>query len=247
MQPVDDAARQLARRLIRGARHGALAVLRPADGFPAASRVLLASDFTGRPILLVSGLSLHAKALANDTRCSLLVGETGKGDPLAHPRLTVFAEARFIPPEDHSREGLRERFLARHQKSALYADFPDFRFGVLEPLGAALNGGFARAFELTADDLLDETLEGLEAAALRARDHMNADHGDAVDMIASRHVGETKTGWRIATLDRTGFEIVRGDTLHRIEFPGGPVAAGGYRDVFVELVRQEDPSKNATD
>ncbi|MEX6506278.1 HugZ family protein [Jiella sp. M17.18] len=236
LQPVDEETRRLARRLLRGARTAALAVLRPHDGFPAASRVLIATEFSGRPLLLVSGLSLHARALAIDARCSLLVGESGKGDPLAHPRMTVFSKATIVSPDDPERERLRERFLARHPKAALYADFPDFRFVRLEPTGASLNGGFARAFELDPDDLLDEAVEGLEAEAIRARDHMNADHADAVGAIAERCAKTEAAGWRIATVDRAGFEIARGDRLERIEFPGGPVARGGYRQAFVDLV-----------
>ena len=81
LQAVDEETRALARQLLRPARHGALAVLRPEDGHPAASRVLTATDFSGRPLLLVSGLSLHAGGLAADPRCSLLVGARARATP----------------------------------------------------------------------------------------------------------------------------------------------------------------------
>src|SRR5215210_640469 len=44
----------------------------------------------------------------------------------------------------------RERFLARHPKAKLYADFPDFGFFTLSPEAGHLNGGFAKAATLTA-------------------------------------------------------------------------------------------------
>ncbi|MBO0664010.1 DUF2470 domain-containing protein [Jiella sp. MQZ9-1] len=235
LQPVDDDARRLARRLIRTARDGALGVLRPFDGMPAVSRALVATDFAGQPIILVSGLSLHAKALAADPRCSVLVGDSGKGDPLAHPRMTIFAAASPLSREDPATAPIRARFLARHPKAELYVDFPDFRFLALAPTGASLNGGFAKAFELQPDDLVDTVDANLPALALRARDHMNADHGDAVDLMAAM-AGESGAGWRIATVDRHGFEVARGSRLIRIEFALDP-ADVGYRDAFVALLR----------
>lgn len=234
LQPVDADARRLTRTLLRSARHGALAVLRPGDGHPAASRVLVATNFLGRPLLLMSDLTLHARALAADPRCSLLVEATGKGDPLTHPRLTVFGTASAVAADDPERPALRERFLARHPKSALYADFGDFRFVRLESASASLNGGFGRAFELTPAEFIDSPAEELEATAIRARVHMNTDHGEAIDRIAV-DAGHEGQGWRIATLDRFGFEILRGDTLRRVEFRTDAVAAGGFRSAFVDL------------
>lgn len=234
LQPVDDEVRALARRLLRASRHGALAVIGP-SGHPAASRVLVATDHGGNPVILVSDLSAHAAALAADPRCSLLVGEPGKGDPLAHPRLSLSAHAAAIPADAPERQTLRERFLARHPKAALYADFADFRFMRLEPVNAALNGGFGRAYALRPADFIDEPVAGLEAAGIRARDHMNDDHADAVDQIAQRE-GEPDGGWRIVTVDRSGFEIGRGDRLRRVGFTIDPAGEGGFRKAFVALM-----------
>src|SRR5262245_40531573 len=85
-----------ARGLLAGARHAALASLEPPGGHPLATRVALASLADGTPFILVSGLSPHSAALQTDPRCSLLVGEVGKGDPLAHPRLTLKCRAEEL-------------------------------------------------------------------------------------------------------------------------------------------------------
>ena len=235
-QTVDTDARCLARDLLRSAREAALAVLRPGDGYPAASRVLVATDFVGRPILLLSGLSPHARALGTDRRCSLLVGRSGKGDPLAHPRMTLFADAHRIEPDDPRRASLRERILARHPKAEFYVDFPDFFFVRLEPIGASLNGGFAQAFDLRPDDLVDAAAPELEASASRARDHMNAHHIESIDEIATM-IGCEGTGWRIATMDSRGCEIALGDLIRRIEFPQpADLLSGGFRSALRALV-----------
>jgi putative heme iron utilization protein len=91
-----------------------------------------------------------------DPRASLLVGEPGpKGDPLSHPRLTLRARARFVPHGSDEHVRLRRFYLAQRPKSALYADFADFSFVVLEPLAASLVAGFGRAYSLTPKDLFD--------------------------------------------------------------------------------------------
>ena len=94
LQPVDDGAKRLAKALVRSARYAALATLDPLDGSPSVSRVSLATAMDGSPIFLMSRLSSHCTNLMVDARCSLLVGEPGKGDPLAHPRRDLDRKSR---------------------------------------------------------------------------------------------------------------------------------------------------------
>jgi putative heme iron utilization protein len=148
IRPTDDEARTLARRLIAEATFGALAALDPETGFPHVARVAVGQHGLV-PLILVSTLSHHTKALEADPRCSLLLGEPGpKGDPLTHPRLTL--QARAIPAD---KAALRESWLAAHPKTTLYYDFSDFLLLRLDPSSAHLNGGFGRAFRLTPEDL----------------------------------------------------------------------------------------------
>lgn len=148
IQPTDDEARALARGLIAAARFGALAVIDPDTRGPMVTRIAVGHD-AGAPLLLVSMLALHTRALLADPACSLLVGEPGaKGDPLTHPRLTLMARAVEADKAAH-----RESWLADHPKTTLYYDFPDFRMFRLDVISAHLNGGFARAFRLGPGDL----------------------------------------------------------------------------------------------
>ena len=154
-QPVNDTTRAQAQRLLREASHAALAVLEPGSGHPLVSRVALARDADGTPIILISALSAHTAALRADARCSLLVGEPGQGDPLAHPRMTVVAQAQALARDGSPDfERIRSVYLSQQPKAQLYVDFADFGFWRLRPLRASLNGGFGRAHELTAQDLL---------------------------------------------------------------------------------------------
>ncbi|MBM3607833.1 MAG: HugZ family protein, partial [Alphaproteobacteria bacterium] len=224
-----------AKRLLRSIRAGALATLGP-DGFPFASLVNVATDFDGAPILLLSGLSGHTKHLLADRRASLLLAETGKGDPLAHPRLSVTGEA--IRCEDETRRaGLKARFLARHPKSALYADFGDFSFWWLEMARANLNGGFARAAEYTAEQLRTDTSQSAALLALEADalEHMNADHAQAVQLYATSLLGEAQGRWRATGIDPDGLDLAAGERTARLAFPHRVNDGAGLSQLLAEL------------
>ena len=153
-RPLDPEARALARRLVAEARFAALAVVE-ADGLPFCSRIAIATSPEGLPLGLLSGLAQHTRALRANPACCLLLGEPGeKGDPLSHPRLSLRARARFIPRSDEG--DLRAAWVKANPKARIYADLPDFSFVVFDPVSAALNGGFARAFRLDAADLAPE-------------------------------------------------------------------------------------------
>lgn len=220
IRETDDEARALARRLVSSSRYGSLAVLLPDGGHPFASRTAVANDIDRTPVILVSDLSGHTSGLKNDPRVSLLLGAPGKGDPLAHPRITLQCMAQRIGRDEERHTRIRARFLRRHPKSALYADFGDFSFYRLDPVSASLNGGFGKAYQLAPEDFLIaspamEPLAGMEESAI---EHMNDDHADAVSVYARVLAGEKTGKWQISGIDTAGFEIVSGDRLARIEF-----------------------------
>lgn len=240
IRPTDDEARALARRLVRLARHGALAVLDPRDGAPFASRVALATEMDGTLVMLVSRLSQHTEALAADARCSLLVGEPGKGDPLAHPRLTVVGRAEQIAADSAACGHVRRRFLARHPKAQLYVDFPDFAFFRIHLDRASLNGGFGKAYLLEPGDLLlpRRGLEELQAMEEEAVAHMNADHGEAVELYGRVLARAGEGAWRLTSLDPEGLDLAAGDKVARLAFTPPLAEAGELRPRLVALAKQ---------
>lgn len=151
IRPTDPEARDLARRLLDEATFGALGVLHPETGVPNVSRIAISRTVDGTPMTLISDLAPHTGALRADPRASLLLGEPeDKGDPLVHPRMTIACKAAFL--EDKAVH--RDHYLAQQPKAALYFDFADFHLVRFTILGASLNGGFGRAYELSPDDIL---------------------------------------------------------------------------------------------
>lgn len=156
IRETDDEARALGRSLMADATFGALATLEPDTGFPLISRIAFALDEEGHPVSLMSTLAFHTRALLENPQCSVLVGEPGKGDPLAHPRISLQARATKIEHGTSAHKALREHYLQHHPKAALYIDFGDFFFFKFDIQKAYLNGGFGKAFILNASDLLGQ-------------------------------------------------------------------------------------------
>lgn len=149
LQTVDAQALALAGKLVREARFAALATLEPDSAHPLVTRVALAGTPEGPPLLLLSGLAAHTQALLADSRCSLLCGEPGGGEPLTYPRITLIGHAQRIERKSPQHPALRQRYLERHPKAALYVDFGDFGFWLVDCERASLNAGFGRAYALS--------------------------------------------------------------------------------------------------
>ena len=153
VRETDAEAIDLAGTLLRETKYGALAVIEPESGSPLVSRVAAAwSPETGL-FFCGSDLSVHSKCLLKDKRCSILLGEPGKGDGLAYPRVTLVGTAQRMTNDDTLRSEFREVFVATHPKSELYVDFLDFGFYPIVLERALLNGGFGKAYHLKAEDL----------------------------------------------------------------------------------------------
>ncbi|CAM5454515.1 putative heme iron utilization protein [Aquamicrobium terrae] len=245
-QPKKDVIRQtdaeairLGKTLLRSARFGALAVLDPATGGPLASRVGVATDIDGTPLILVSALSAHTGAIVADPRCSLLLGEPGKGDALAHARITLVCRARRLErgTPDHARA--ERRYLNRNPKAKLYAGLGDFAIFRLELERASLNGGFGKAYLLDRPDLLTtgEINDRLAAAEQPALDHMNAEHLDAVAVYARHYARAQGDGWVLTGLDADGMDLAAGDEVRRVFFPAPLAAADELRRILVLMAR----------
>ncbi len=241
-----------AKRLLRTVRTGTLATI-GADGFPLATLVTVATDLDGAPLILVSALSVHTRNLDRDGRASLLLPEAGKGDPLAHPRLSVTGTIDTVARDTPEGVRVRRRFLARHPKAALYADFGDFSFRRLRPAAFHLNGGFARAADLAPPDVLTpldgaDDLVALEADAVT---HMNEDHADALSLYARVLCGvdqdNGRARWQATGLDPEGLDLAAGDRTARLVFPERVTEGGALRRLLGRLATEARARLTATD
>lgn len=222
------------RHILRSTRVATLATLTE-DGAPFATLTTVATSHDGSPILLLSRLSHHTRFLERDGRCSLMLAKGGRGDPLAHPRLTLVGTAARV-----DEPLVRMRFLRRNPKAELYVDFPDFSFWRVLVRNVHLNGGFARAADFSARELLIDmqNSESLIAAENDILDHMNLDHADTVARYAQHFGAATPGPWRASGIDPEGLDLVCGDNCLRILFPQPVETATQAHAVLVDMARQ---------
>ncbi len=219
------------RCLLRASRVATLATTDKA-GQPFASLVTPAflPDLT--PALLLSTLSEHTRQLQAEPRCALLVvGAAPEANPQTAPRITLICQAAL-----DTEAATRARYLAVHPYAALYADFGDFAFWRLSIIRASFVGGFARAGRLSATAL--QPSPASVAAVLDAEPsilaHCNADHADALGLIAG---GEA--GWRMVTADVDGCDLALGDEkTQRVAWDAPVEDSGGIRRALVLKVEQ---------
>jgi heme iron utilization protein len=216
-------------------------ISRKHPGFPFGSLMPFALDSVGRSIFLISNMAMHTKNLKADSRCSLFVGQAGAdGDALGAARATMIGNAEPVPENDVA--GAREKYLARHENSRYWVDFSDFSFFRLQPIDLYYVGGFgvmgwveAPEYEHAAPDPLADAAPGILA-------HMNADHVDAMILLAKTHAGIEATEAAMTSVDRLGFSLrlkteggVKGA---RINFPREVATPQDTRVALVEMVRQ---------
>jgi hypothetical protein len=200
-----------------------------------------ALDSAGRPVFLISNMAMHTQNLKADSRCSLFITQTAAdGDPLGAARATLVGNAEPVP--DGEIASIRETYLARHENSRYWVDFADFSFFRLHPIDLYYVGGFgvmgwveARDYEHAAPDPLAEAAPGILA-------HMNADHADAMILLAKSHAEIEATEATMTSVDRLGFtlRLKTNDAVKglRINFLREVATPQDTRAVLVEMVKQ---------
>jgi putative heme iron utilization protein len=220
-----------AKRLLRESGKGALATLLPV-GAPYASLVTVATAMDGAPVLLLSRLARHTAHITADPRASLLLEDANVRDPLEGARVSL--SGILSRTEDPA---LARRFLARHPSASSYAGFADFGFFRMELSGAHLVAGFGRIAELKKNDLLTgvgdagELVNDEETAIA----HMNEEHGDAIELYATKLLGEKAGDWRIVSLDPEGCDLMLGERTRRLEFSERVTDADALRRILVKF------------
>jgi putative heme iron utilization protein len=231
-----------ARTLVYVNRIGSLStVSRRHPGFPFGSLMPYGLDERGRPIFLISTMAMHTQNLQADARASLLVTHAeGDGDPLGASRVTLIGNVTTIP--DPEIPEARELYLQRYANSKYWVDFEDFSFYRMDVLEVYYVGGFGVMGWVQAKDYDGAQPDPLADAAAAIIEHMNADHKDALVLLAQICAGIQAEEAAMTSVDRLGFQV-RLKTLEglrgaRIGFPREAVNANETRKVLVEMVQR---------
>jgi putative heme iron utilization protein len=223
-------------------RIGSLSTLsRKQPGFPFGSVMPYGLDAAGRPIFLISTMAMHTQNLQADSRASLLVTQPdASGDPLRASRVTVMGNVTAIPKPEVA--DARRLYLERYANSKYWVDFEDFAFFRMDPLDVYYVGGFGVMGWVPASDYSQAQSDPLADAAAGIIEHMNADHKDALIVLAKVFAGIESQEAAMTAVDRLGFHVrlktAEGMKGTRIAFLREVRDPGQARKVLVEMVQQ---------
>jgi putative heme iron utilization protein len=197
-----------------------------------------ATDDQGRTIFFISSMAMHTQNLRQDRRASLLITQPDvSGDPLGAARLTLLGEVNEVPAEE-----VRDLYLARYENARFWQDYTDFSYHRLELSGVYFIGGFGVMGWVSAEDYRYARPDPLADVAPGIIQHMNADHADALRLIARHFANEDADEAFMTAVDRLGFHLrlKTGDRVHgrRLAFLQEVTTTEEARAVLVEMVRQ---------
>jgi putative heme iron utilization protein len=231
-----------ARTLVYLGRIGSLSTLsRKQPGFPFGSVMPFGLDDHGRPILLISTMAMHTQNLQADPRASLLVTqEDTDGEPLGASRITLVGNV--LPVPDAEVAEARKLYLARHANSKYWVDFEDFSFYRMEVVDVYYVGGFGVMGWVSATDYDRGQPDPLAESMAGIIQHVNADHKDALVLLARKLAQVESQEATMTAVDRLGFHVrlktqegMRGARIAFLREVSNPVET---RKVLVEMVQQ---------
>src|SRR6266851_3272568 len=178
-----------ARTLVYVGRIGSLSTLsRKQQGFPFGSVMPYGLDGQGRPVFLISTMAMHTQNVQADPRASLLVAQPDVvGDPLGASRVTLVGYALPVPEPEVAEA--RKLYLARYANSKYWVDFEDFSFYRLDVVDVYYVGGFGVMGWVSASEYDRARPDPLADSTADIIQHMNADHKDALILLARVFAG----------------------------------------------------------
>jgi heme iron utilization protein len=231
-----------ARTLVYLGRIGSLSTLsRKLPGFPFGSVMPYGLDDNGRPIFLISTMAMHTQNLQADPRASLLVTQEDAGsEPLGASRITLVGNVLLLPDTEVAEA--REIYLARHANSKQWVDFEDFSFYRMDVVDVYYVGGFGVMGWVSASDYDHSQPDPLADSMAEIIQHMNADHKNALVMLARKFAHVESTEATMTAVDRLGFHVrlktqegMRGARIAFLREVSNPAET---RKVLVEMVQQ---------
>jgi putative heme iron utilization protein len=231
-----------ARTLVYVTRIGSLSTLsRKQLGFPFGSVMPYGLDDQGRPIFLISTMAMHTHNLQADPRASLLVTQDDAGgDPLGASRVTFLGNVLPIPQSEVAEA--RKLYLARYANSKYWVDFEDFSFYRMDVVDIYYVGGFGVMGWVSVAEYVHSQPDPLADSMAEILQHMNADHKDALVLLARKFARIESQEAKMTAVDRLGFQVrvrtqdgIRGARIAFLREVSNPAET---RKVLVEMVQQ---------
>jgi putative heme iron utilization protein len=226
---------QSVRNLLRASTGASLATVMTDSGAPYASLVMMTTDSSGRPILLLSDLAVHSQNITGSPDVSLLVttDPTGTQDPLTTARASIQGTLRKI-----NDPACKARYLRTYPQAQGFAGFADFSFYRLDPKRAHLVAGFGEIHWLDADRFIlpFHFLDDIETEN-EILNHLNDDHAIALDELGWWAGGKQQDSWSAVSIDPEGINLKSGFHYLRILFKNTASTVENVRSELVQMIK----------
>jgi heme iron utilization protein len=174
-------------------------------------------------------------------RASLLVTqEATDGEPLGASRVTLVGNV--LRTTDAEVVEARNLYLARHANSKYWVDFEDFSFYRMNVVDVYYVGGFGVMGWVSATDYDRSQPDPLAESMAEIIQHMNADHKDALVLLARKFAHVESQEVTMTAVDRLGFHVrlqtqegMRGARIAFVREVSNPAET---RKVLLEMVQQ---------
>jgi putative heme iron utilization protein len=140
------------------------------------------------------------------------------------------------------RAASRELYLARYANSKYWVDFEDFSFYRMDVMDVYYVGGFGVMGWVSASEYNRSQPDPLADSIAEIIQHMNADHKDALVLLAKNFARSESQEATITAVDRLGFHVrmktrdgIRGARIAFLREVNNPAET---RKVLVEMVQQ---------
>jgi putative heme iron utilization protein len=184
---------------------------------------------------------MHTQNVQADPRSSLLVTQPDAvGDPLGASRVTLIGNVLPVPEAEVA--GARKLYLERYADSKYWVDFDDFSFYRMSLVDVYYVGGFGVMGWVPASEYYSAQPDPLADSAIGIIQHMNADHGDAIVLLARAFAGIEAQEAAMTSVDHLGFQVrlktqdgMRGARIAFLREVSSPAEA---REVLVDMTAQ---------
>ena len=209
------------------------------EGYPYGSFVTYIIH-DGDPIFLISVLAEHTKNLQQSSKSSLLIAESGLGNPLDLGRVTLVGKCHLIEQNDY--QVVKDSFLLKHEGAKHYVDYKDFSFYRLKVQSIRYIGGFGRMSWIELGDWYKSEADPISTASKDIIEHMNDDHKDAmITMCRALSLATDTSDAKMTGVDRYGFEMSasteKGPRPIRLAFSEEASTSDEVRKEIVKMVQ----------
>lgn len=232
-QTTEEAA--IARRLMRSVDSGILSTMsKELPGYPFGSVTPYFLTHDGRVVIYVSGIAQHTKNILADPKVCMTVMDSGDESQQSLGRVTVIGDAE-IASDDESK--VMERYFQFFPEAVRYAQTHSFMFVTIKPKRVRYIGGFGKIFWVEAEDWITPACEWAASEA-GVISHMNADHADALALIAKHFCSQASADKaQFVAVDPEGFHLSTTGRTFYVPFENPCLDSKELREALVAMTR----------